>query len=91
MQDRRRKQEPGAAYGASCRTRHEDEQHDLGLHHTVDETGEELGLVGGIVGVLVGEALEPNRELDITRPNLAGGRSWGMMCAQPIYRAAGYA
>lgn len=25
-------------------SRHEDEQHNLGLHHTVDETGEEFGL-----------------------------------------------
>mmetsp|Transcript_16899 Transcript_16899/g.34227 ORF Transcript_16899/g.34227 Transcript_16899/m.34227 type:complete len:248 (-) Transcript_16899:122-865(-) len=47
--------------------RDENEQDDLGLHHSVYQPGEELRFVARVVAVLVGETLEADRELDIAR------------------------
>jgi hypothetical protein len=47
----------------------EDEEHDLGLDHAVDETGEQFRLVGAEVVMLGRQTLETNGELDVTRPN----------------------
>mmetsp|Transcript_34228 Transcript_34228/g.110124 ORF Transcript_34228/g.110124 Transcript_34228/m.110124 type:complete len:202 (-) Transcript_34228:309-914(-) len=55
------------ASGQHDLARDKDEEHDLGLHHPVDEAWEELGLIRRVVGVLVREALEPDRELDVAR------------------------
>eukprot|EP00324_Dicrateria_rotunda_P000010 CAMPEP_0206164080 /NCGR_PEP_ID=MMETSP1474-20131121/14101_1 /ASSEMBLY_ACC=CAM_ASM_001110 /TAXON_ID=97495 /ORGANISM="Imantonia sp., Strain RCC918" /LENGTH=233 /DNA_ID=CAMNT_0053566779 /DNA_START=33 /DNA_END=732 /DNA_ORIENTATION=- len=55
------------AAGEHDLARDEDEQHDLGLDHPVDEAGEELGLVGGVQGVLVHDALEAYGEADVDR------------------------
>ena len=46
---------------------HEDEEHNLGLDHAVDETGEELRLVGAEVVMLGGQTLETDGELDVAR------------------------
>lgn len=45
--------------------RHEDEQDDLGLDHAVDETWEQLGLVGAEVVMLRRQPLQANGELDV--------------------------
>jgi len=45
----------------------EDEQDDLRLHHAVDETGEELRLVGAEHMVARSQTLQANGELDIAR------------------------
>mmetsp|Transcript_30143 Transcript_30143/g.99934 ORF Transcript_30143/g.99934 Transcript_30143/m.99934 type:complete len:279 (+) Transcript_30143:348-1184(+) len=55
------------ASGQHDLARDKDEEHDLGLHHPVDEAWEELGFIGRVVRVLVREALEPDGELDIAR------------------------
>jgi hypothetical protein len=45
---------------------HEDEQHDTRLHHTVDETREELRLVRRESVMARGKTLQTDRELDVT-------------------------
>ena len=45
----------------------EDQKHDLGLDHTVDETREQLRLIRAEVVMLGGQTLEANRELDVAR------------------------
>lgn len=45
----------------------EDEEHDLGLDHAVNETREQLRLVGAEVVVFGRETLEADRELDVAR------------------------
>lgn len=47
--------------------RHEDEQDDLGLHHAVDQTGEELRLVGRESVMARCKTLQTNGELDVAR------------------------
>ena len=49
--------------------RHEDEQDDLGLHHTVDETREEFRLVGRESVMARSKTLQANGELDVARAN----------------------
>jgi hypothetical protein len=46
---------------------HEDEEYDLGLHHAVDETREELGLVRAEHVVTACQTFEADRELDVAR------------------------
>jgi hypothetical protein len=46
---------------------HEDEEYNLGLHHTVDETREELGLVRAEHVVTACQAFKTDRELDVAR------------------------
>lgn len=46
---------------------HEDEQHDLGLDHTIDQTREQLRLVRAEVVMLGGQTLEADGELDVAR------------------------
>jgi hypothetical protein len=46
---------------------HEDEEYDLGLHHAVDETREELGLVRAEHVVTACQAFETDWELDVAR------------------------
>lgn len=48
-------------------TAHENEKYDLRLDHAVDETGEQLGLIGAEVVMLGSETLETDRELDVAR------------------------
>jgi hypothetical protein len=45
----------------------EDQQDDLGLHHTVDETGEQFGFVRTEIVVATSQTLQTNGELDVTR------------------------
>ena len=45
--------------------RDEDEEDNAGLHHAVDETGEELGFVGAELAVREDQALEADGELDV--------------------------
>lgn len=45
----------------------EDEKHNLGLHHAIDKTGEELGLVRAERMMAAGETLKTDREFDVTR------------------------
>ena len=47
--------------------RHEDKQDDLGLHHAVDQTGEELRLVGRESVMARCKTLQTNGELDVAR------------------------
>ena len=47
--------------------RDEDQEDDLGLHHAVDETGEECGLVGAEHVVTACQTFETDRELDVAR------------------------
>jgi len=47
--------------------RDENEENDLRLHHTVDETGEEFGLVGAEHVVTASKAFKTDRELDVAR------------------------
>ena len=47
----------------------EDQEHNLGLHHAVDETGEEFRLVGAEMVVTRGQTLQTDGELDITGAN----------------------
>jgi len=46
---------------------HEDEEHNLGLDHAVDETGEQFRLVRAEVVMLGSETLETDGELDVAR------------------------
>lgn len=46
-------------------TADEDQEHNLGLHHTVDQTGEEFGLVGAEVVVARSQTLQTDGEFDI--------------------------
>lgn len=48
---------------------HEDQKHDLRLHHPIDQAREQFGLVTAEVMMLGRKTFETNRELDITRPN----------------------
>lgn len=45
----------------------EDEEHNLGLDHAVDETGKQLGLVGAEVVMLGSKTLQTDGELDVAR------------------------
>lgn len=45
----------------------EDQEDDLGLHHTVDETGEEFRLIGAEVVVARSQTLQTDGELDVAR------------------------
>lgn len=45
----------------------EDQEHDLGLDHAVDEAGEQLRLIGAEVMVARSQTLETDGELDIAR------------------------
>lgn len=47
--------------------RHEYKQNDLGLHHAVDETGEEFRLVGRESVMARCKTLQTNGELDVAR------------------------
>ena len=47
--------------------RHEDKQDDLGLHHAVDQTGEELRLVGRESVMARCKTLQTNGKLDVAR------------------------
>ncbi len=47
----------------------EDQQHNLGLNHAVDETREQLRLVGAKVVMARSQTFETNGELDIARTN----------------------
>jgi len=49
--------------------RHEDQEHDLRLHHAIDEAGEEFRLVGAEHVMARGKTLQTNGKLDITRPD----------------------
>jgi len=44
----------------------ENEQHNLGLDHTVNQTREQFRLVGAEVVVTRGKTFETDRELDVT-------------------------
>lgn len=46
-------------------SRHEDQEHDLGLHHAVDQTREEFRLVRAEVVVARGQTLQTDGELDV--------------------------
>lgn len=48
---------------------HEDQQNDLGLHHAVDETREEFGLIRRESVMARGKALQANGELDVAGAN----------------------
>ena len=48
---------------------HEDQKHDLRLHHPIDQAREQFGLVTAEVMMLGRKTFETNRELDIARPN----------------------
>ena len=45
----------------------EDQQYDLGLHHAIDETRKEFGLVRAEVVMSAGEAFEADGKLDVAR------------------------
>jgi hypothetical protein len=45
----------------------EDQENDLGLHHAIDQTREQLGLVGAEVVVTRGQPLQTDGELDVAR------------------------
>ncbi len=47
----------------------EDEENNLGFHHAVDQTGEQLGFVAREVVMLGRKAFKANGELDIARAN----------------------
>lgn len=46
---------------------HKDQEHNLGLDHAVDETGEQLRLVRAEVVVARSQALQADGELDVAR------------------------
>lgn len=62
--------------------RDEDQEDDLGLHHAVDETGEEFGLVGAEHVVTASKALETNRELDVARSDNVLDLEVGELCVE---------
>ena len=45
----------------------ENQEYDLGLHHSIDQTREELRFVGREVVMARGETFETNWKLDVTR------------------------
>ena len=47
----------------------EDQQNDFGLHHAIDETGEQLGLIRAKVVMTAGKAFKADREFDVARAN----------------------
>jgi hypothetical protein len=60
--------------------RDEDEEDDLGLHHTVDETGEQFRLVGAEHVVTASKAFKTNRELDVARSDDVLDLEVGELC-----------
>lgn len=46
---------------------YEDEEHNLRLHHPIDETGKQLGLVGAEVVMAARQTLQTDGELDVAR------------------------
>lgn len=46
---------------------YEDEEHNFGLDHTIDETGEQLGLVGAEVVMAACQTLQTDGKLDVAR------------------------
>jgi hypothetical protein len=60
----------------------EDEEDDLGLHHTVDETREELGLVGAEHVVTASKAFKTDRELDVARSDDVLDLEVGELCVE---------
>lgn len=45
----------------------EDQEHNLGLHHTVDQTGEQFRLIGAEVVMATRQTLQTDGELDVAR------------------------
>eukprot|EP00918_Siedleckia_nematoides_P097420 GHVU01213560.1.p1 GENE.GHVU01213560.1~~GHVU01213560.1.p1 ORF type:complete len:198 (-),score=25.86 GHVU01213560.1:233-826(-) len=62
--------------------RDEDQEDDLGLHHTVDETGEEFGLVGAEHVVTASKAFKTDRELDVARSDDVLDLEVGELCVE---------
>jgi hypothetical protein len=60
----------------------EDEEDDLGLHHTVDETGEEFGLVGAEHVVTASKAFKTDGELDVARSDDVLDLEVGELCVE---------
>ena len=60
----------------------EDQEDDLGLHHTVDETREELGLVGAEHVVTAGKTFKADRELDVARSDNVLDLEVGELCVE---------
>jgi len=57
---------------SSCQdnlARHEDQQHDLGFDHTIDETREQLRFITAELSVTISQALQANGELDVATPD----------------------
>jgi hypothetical protein len=50
-------------------SRHKDQQNDLGVDHSVNQPGKQLGLIGGEHAVAVGQTLQPNGESNVTAPD----------------------
>lgn len=48
---------------------HENQEYNLGLDHSVDQTGEQLGLVRAEVVMARSQTLQADRELDVARAN----------------------
>lgn len=48
-------------------TTNEDQEHNLGLHHTIDQTREELRLVRREIVMATSQTLKTDRELDVAR------------------------
>lgn len=57
------------SYFGTCQdnlARYKDEQHNLGLDHAINQTGEQLRLIGAKVVMARGKTFETDRELDVT-------------------------
>ena len=48
---------------------HEDQEHNLGFDHAINQTREQLWLVGAEVVMTAGKTFETDRELDVARAN----------------------
>jgi len=61
---------------------HKDQKHNLGLDHPVDETGEQLGLVGAEHVMTAGKTFKTDREFDIAGTNDVLDLEVGELCVE---------
>ena len=61
----------------------EDEEHNLGLHHPINETWKQLGLVGAEVVMAARQTLQTDGELDVARADNVLDLKVRKLCVEP--------
>lgn len=62
---------------------YEDEEHNFGLDHTIDETREQLRLVGAKVVMTAGQTLQTDGKLDVARAHNVLDLEIRKLCVEP--------